>query len=363
MNLLLNNKKIHIWVLAPFLETEDENLQYYYDYSQSIKEYKKVFSEIDCTWEWINVTLLNIDSTIKSILLQKSKINIALNLCDGDEVNGTPGISVINALKKNNIIYTGADHFFFDITTSKIPMKKAFDNSSVATPKWSVLHDEDTYDNIFELGKLLIVKPAVSGGSMGLTTKNVVENMHQLKDVVKALKKGYHGWKLDIDGIFVETYISGREFTSFIVGSYNDEENLLYYTPVERKFHEALPEKEKFLSFDRLWETYETEAAMPNEAYVYDYQIPETDLYEAIKKISIEAYKAVRGMGYGRVDIRMDTSNNKLYVLEVNAQSGISEDENYTSIGAILRFSNKTFTSLIIEIINDGIKRHQSSQH
>jgi D-alanine-D-alanine ligase len=44
-----------------------------------------------------------------------------------------------------------------------------------------------------------------------------------------------------------------------------------------------------------------------------------------------------------------------LYVLEVNAQCGLSEDEDYTSIGAILRFAGRSFTQLIEEIIYDTI--------
>ena len=64
-----------------------------------------------------------------------------------------------------------------------------------------------------------------------------------------------------------------------------------------------------------------------------------------------------RGKGYTRVDIRMDDQTKALYVLEVNAQCGISEDENFTSIGAILRFEGKSFSQLIIEILNDAFLR------
>jgi D-alanine-D-alanine ligase len=360
MDFLQQKNKIHIWVLAPFLETEDENLRFYYDYTQSIAEYTKVFAELGCSWQWVNVIMDNIENTITNILAQTNKINIALNLCDGDEVNGTPGISVIHALEKNNIIYTGADAFFYNITTSKIPMKAAFDMHNVATAAWKAINDKKGIEGIFNaLGKTIIVKPAVSGGSMGLMAKNVVENTTDLLEIVEDIKKGYRGWKLDVAGIFAETFISGREFTSFIVGSYTDEKNLIFYNPIERVFHESLPDKEKFLSFDRLWETYDTEAAMPNEDFVYQYAAVQNELYEAIKKISIDAYKAVAGMGYGRIDIRMDEASKKLFILEVNAQSGISEDEDYTSIGAILKFSNKTFTQLVIEIIQDGINRHQ----
>ena len=63
-------------------------------------------------------------------------------------------------------------------------------------------------------------------------------------------------------------------------------------------------------------------------------------------------------MGYTRVDVRMDSSTKKLFVLEVNAQCGISEDENYTSIGAILKASNIEFKTLVVEIIEDALVRN-----
>ena len=42
-------------------------------------------------------------------------------------------------------------------------------------------------------------------------------------------------------------------------------------------------------------------------------------------------------------------------MLEVNAQCGISEDEDYTSIGAILRLSKQTFSSLVKKIIDAAL--------
>ena len=53
----------------------------------------------------------------------------------------------------------------------------------------------------------------------------------------------------------------------------------------------------------------------------------------------------------------MDAATGKLYMLEVNAQCGLSEDENYTSIGAILKVSDKSFTEIIVEILKDALRR------
>ena len=44
-------------------------------------------------------------------------------------------------------------------------------------------------------------------------------------------------------------------------------------------------------------------------------------------------------------------------MLEANAQCGLSEDENYTSIGAILKASNVSFTEVIGEILKDALRR------
>lgn len=349
-----------VWVLAPHLESEDPNIQYYYDFTQSIKEYTRVFAELDAEWKWQPVTMENFKTIIASIAEQSgNKTPLVLNLCDGDEVNGTPGVSVIHELEKAGLIYTGSDAHFYTITTSKIPMKKAFDKAGVANASWRVITDKKgSVKGICKrVGTPLIIKPAVSGGSMGVSVKNVVNSEEELAERIEEIKKGYRGWNLLADGLFVEQFITGPEYTTFITGSYNDPEHCIVYEPVERVFHESLPESEKFLSFDRLWEIYEDEAPMPEEGNFYEYRPVNGDLAAQLKQLSLDAYKACGGMGYTRIDIRQDAATGKLYMLEANAQCGLSEDENYTSIGAILKASGVSFTSVITEILKDALRR------
>lgn len=361
MNFRQNKDSYLVWVIAPYIETEDPNLQYYYDYTQSIAEYQRVFDEIGCEWHWVNVTLQTIQEVINRIKFhQTPKTSIVINLCDGDELNGIPGVSVIDALEKNNLIYTGSNEFFYQITTSKIPMKEAFDRYRVPTPAWTVIHNGHTdAEFLFEhIGQVLMVKPAISAGSMGLTIKNVVSSADEFRSIVNEMQGGYRGWKLDTGGIFVEEFINGREFTVLLVGSSTHPDKIKFYTPVERVFHSSLPEKEQFLSFDRLWETYDKETPVPDNGSLYNYKEADKELVPQLKEISLAAFQSVGGMGYGRLDIRMDRNTGKFYVLEINAQCGLSEDEDYTSIGAILRFAKKSFTYLIIEIIEDGLTRY-----
>ena len=358
--------RLKVWVLAPYLVTNDANIDYYYDFSQSIAEYTQTFAELNIAWHWQPVTIHDYETVINNIVAEKltgEYFPVVLNLCDGDEVNGTPGISVVQLLEAKGLVYTGSDEYFYRITTSKIPMKQAFDKANVSTPKWCAIssREQDTTDILPTLGSPTIVKPSVSGGSMGVGIKNVVHTTEALQQQVQSMFDGYRGWNLAADGIIAEEFIKGPEFTTMIVGSAKFPEQCKVLAPVERVFHVSLPDTEKFLSFDRLWEIYEDETPMPREENFYEYCSPDKSLHAAIQQISMDAYIATGGTGYTRVDIRMDQQTQKLYVLEVNAQCGLSEDEDYTSIGAILRMSGISFTELVVEIINDAFRRKEAT--
>lgn len=358
----INSRKLKVWVLAPCIHNADENIDYFYDFSQSIAEYAKVFAELNIEWIWQPVNMLTYEGIIEIIEKEKEcgiHFPVVFNLCDGDEINGTPGLSVVKLLVEKELVYTGADEYFYNITTSKIPMKNAFDIARVPTADWLEIMNEsfDSQNVIEKLGTPLIVKPAISGGSMGVGIKNVVETKESLKAISHDMFAGYRGWNLTADGLIAEKFISGPEFTTLITGSFNHPRKAIIHTPVQRVFHSSLPEKEKFLSFDRLWEIYEEETPMPLEENFYEYQLPDPALINTIKKLSWDAYCACKGRGYTRVDLRMDAQTKELFVLEVNAQCGISEDENFTSIGAILRLEGKTFSQLVMEILNDAFVR------
>ena len=60
-------KPYTIWVLAPHLESNDPNIQHYYDFTQSIAEYTRVFSDLKADWKWQPVTMQNFKEIIKGI--------------------------------------------------------------------------------------------------------------------------------------------------------------------------------------------------------------------------------------------------------------------------------------------------------
>lgn len=353
-----------VWVLIPVVETTDADIAWYSDFTQSRAEYERAFAALGFAWRWQPITLANHRDVVQAIARDSvGHEPVVLNLCDGDEVNGSPGLSVIRCLKEHGLRFTGADERFYDVTTSKIVMKEAFDRAGVPTSPWAVIPRDGTGANevMKRLGVPLILKPAVSAGSLGITTKSVVQSPQALRAALKRLSKGYHGWDVAGGGVFVERFVAGPEYTTFIVGSYDDAARATIYPPVERVFNEALPPNERFLSFDRLWGLYETEAPLEGDADLWNYRKMPKVLAKRVMEISWAAYEAVGGRGYGRVDLRQDSETGEIQVLEVNAQCGISEDEAYTSIGAILRFARSSFASAVGEIIkvsaNPGVSR------
>jgi D-alanine-D-alanine ligase len=135
-------------------------------------------------------------------------------------------------------------------------------------------------------------------------------------------------------------------------------EYIKVYPPVERAFHADICESKRLVS-----EEYWTKE--PN----YNYQLVSSPLSDLVCQLGRQAYCAVGGNGYGRVDIRMDNATKKLFVLEVNPNCAISsqalstlnkDNECATSLGSILSLANISFTQLISKILTEACERHSS---
>ena len=352
---------LKVWVLVPHVLTCNQDINYYYDFKESYKEFETCFQTLNISWVWLAITNKNYKEKISKIKREKEDgvcFPVVFNMCDGDDINDVPGLNIIQYLNELQLVYTGADTYFYNITTSKIKMKSCFDEHQVCTSFWKVLLDSNLQQVFDSITKPIIIKPSVSAGSLGIGVQNVVNSFDEFKKIYLKLKKSNTSeWKLNHGGFLAESFIKGCEFTTFIVGSYSFPKLAKIYTPVERIFHASLPEEEKFLSYERLWEIYENESSMPNQEDFFQYHLPPPELIEEIKSLSWQAFCALKGMGYARVDLRYDTQTKTCYVLEVNAQCGLSEDENFTSIGAILKYCNLGFDDLVIDIINDAFAR------
>ncbi len=363
------NSKLFVWVFIPYRITEQGLISEEYDTPSARQELADVFAELGIKWKWQSITFENMHEVVEEVAASsKEYIPVVLNYCAGDEDPNFPGTCVIKLLEAKGILFTGANSTFDYFCSSKLRMKCAFVEADVATAPYEVILDSSRVQGVCDrLGTPLLVKPALGYGSIGISLESVVESDEQVSKQVRRLLQGVHEMQFPPDSIFVERFISGREFTVFLLGDSQQPESLKIYPPIELVFQSSLPETQQFRSYDNFWGEHLEESSSSSSEPFYRCQPVASDLSEKLCDLSKRAYCAVGGNGYARVDIRMDKDSQELFVLEVNANCAISSmpltdfsDLNQTSLGTILHLAGIPFAQLMSEIIAEAFDRHST---
>lgn len=283
---------------------------------------------------------------------------VVFNLCDGIEVDGYPGIETARALESSGLPYSGADPAFYELTTPKTLLKQRLIEHEVSTSPFVIIRkpEADGPRAGHALGYPLIIKPDVSAASFGISIKSVVQDEAACIRQAAATLAGERDPENYYEGVFAERFIPGREFTVLCASDPSASMGVFVYPPVERVFHSALPAHERLLSYDRYWEKYETEGALPDRAPIAHYESAPAEYAEALVALARDAYVALGGVGYGRVDIRRDERTGEFLVLEANCNCGLSTDGE-TSVSWILRLSGETMPCLLDRIFSDAVMR------
>lgn len=296
----------------------------------------KDLAPIGCKLAFRTVSLNNFKQLFRE---QASYENmVVLNFCDGTEVDTFPGKSVVEHLSECGVPFTGADSNFYEISDSKVDMKVKFDAHKVPQSPWCPLL-EDTQECREKLAKLkfpVLCKPNRSYDSCGITLQNLVYDPEAAISVAKVLEgQGYQH-------IFAEEFIVGREFTCFVFGdaSYGLETSVA----VERIFDPNLPKTHRFIDFSAGWPTH---IAAPE------------DVQDMCQNAAMEAYLAVGGQGYGRVDMRLDEETNVMKVLEVNANPGLGSNPETCAFGVVLKATQTVYSDYIQKFMSYALHRQK----
>jgi D-alanine-D-alanine ligase len=352
-------------VFIPYFDKDGRLESPEYDLPAFREELHSWFTALGYEWRWVPVTLNNLRSTIDE--LEPSRLAnrcLVMNLCDGNEVDGSPGVSVVRALEDAAIPFTGSSSFFYDITTCKVALKTKLREHGVPTAPFVPLRDlpSDVARLETEVGFPAFVKPEVSAGSGGIGLKSRAHHAGEVMARVTALLASEDGEFYRRSGIFAERFIDGPEFTVLVVADRRAPLGARAYPPAQRLFHSSLPRHERFLSYDRYWSEYKEESRLPEGEPFYRFGQAPAHLRRRLSDLAVRAFVAVGGQGYGRVDVRLEERTDELFVLEVNANCGISGDKE-TSVGEILLQSEIPATSLVAEILRDAYDRHASNGH
>ena len=203
----------------------------------------------------------------------------------------------------------------------KIRAKLVWSGLDLLTPSFEVIdYGTDSTSLVKKIGLPLIVKPARGGSSFGIT---IVDDVSQLVEAISYAKK------FD-SSVIAESYITGEEYTVSIL------------------LDEALPvikikTPRAFYDFEAKYQSESTEYICPCELQ------PEAE--EMIQEIALEAFAALDGSGWGRIDFMKDESG-KFWLIEMNTVPGLTS---HSLFPMSVHHSGKKITQAVLSILSSSM--------
>jgi D-alanine-D-alanine ligase len=210
--------------------------------------------------------------------------------------------TVQGALELLGIPYTGSGVMASAISIDKVMTKRVWIAEGIPTPRYTLLR-RGSYDREQviqvpdDLGLPVIVKPAREGSSIGVAK---VEGYSQMQAAVDAAAA------LDAD-VLCEQFVAGDEVTCPILGS-GDQARAL---PVIRIVAPAG-------NYD-----YQNKYFTDDTQYLVPCGLPAGE-EAAIQELVVKAYRVLGCRGWGRVDVMIDATTRKPYLLEINTSPGMT---------------------------------------
>ena len=323
----INWSTIKICVLQPDYSTS--NIDYAnYDPPRNLSH---LIPEADFTHVFLNKL-----TTYKQLKqLKKQGFDIFVNLCEGYLEWEVPSIDVIYFLQLLNLPFTGPTDLLYD--PPKDLMKYVAYTEGIKTPAFALIENNHQIEQQCKhLNFPLFVKPAKAGDSLGIDNNSLVYNYQALQLKIDEIIEEY-------GPLLVEEFIAGREFTVMMAANALDE--ITVFTPVEYIFDSH----NQFKTY-----SLKTSALHPNA----NIPVADTTLANKLKAAGAAIFKSFGGVGYARMDCRLD-ENGDLYFLEINFTCSVFYTDGYEgSADYILKHDGYGQANFLKHIIAEGIHRH-----
>jgi len=208
------------------------------------------------------------------------------------------------ALDRLKIPYTGPGAECSRVAMDKVKTKMVLEMKGVPTARWS-LASADTPASPLPLP--VVVKPPCDGSSVGISKVSTAEEWIPARDAAFAATLNAQPSTLNPQPtILVEEFIPGREFTVGIIDG------------------EALPvieivAKDGWYGYDEKYKSDETRYPFLDA----DPSPAARKLGDDLKRIAVDAYRALGCRGVTRVDFRVSPLG-RCYVLELNTSPGFT---------------------------------------
>lgn len=268
--------------------------------------------------------------------LKKKNYDVFINLCEGYLEWEVPSIDVIHTFDLLDLPYTGPTAKLYDPT--KELMKYVAHCEGIKTPDYFIIDQPEDIEKVEKyLSYPMFIKPAKAGDSLGIDENSV---LYTKQDLLKKVVEIFN----EYGPLMVEQYIDGREFT-VLVAANADGKTCTVFKPVEYVF----PEGKSFKTY-----SLKTSELHP------DCNFPCTDpaLDKKLRIATEKIFKGFNGVGYARLDFRVD-DNNEIFFLEINFTCSVFYTDGYEgSADFILKYDEAGQKGFLEHIIVEGIARH-----
>ncbi len=260
---------------------------------------------------------IDVDRNIINVL-QEGNFDRVFNILHG--AGGEDGV-LQGALEILGIPYTGCGVMASAISMDKLMTKRVWAGAGLPIPAYRVLAaDTDFAAVVSELGLPLMVKPATEGSSIGMS--KVTE--------AGGLETAYRKAAECSSTVIAEQWITGAEYTAGIVAG---ESLPLIRLEVPGGFYD-----------------YEAKYLRDDTRYHCPCGLDAAD-EQAMQQLARQAFDAVGGRGWGRVDMMRDAQGNA-WLIEVNTNPGMT-DHSLIPMGA--RAIGMDFNALVVRILETTV--------
>lgn len=287
------------------------------------------------------------EGAYETLRKQKGTIDVVFNIAEG--VRGEAREAQIPAiLEMLGIPYTHSGALAHAISLDKSLTKKVWQHHGLPTPKFVEIGEKEK-PFVEGLAFPVIVKPNAEGSSKGVFNDNVLDDPKQLLKKIRELRTNYG------NGVIVEEYLPGREFTVTVMGNEGIGKGIYILPIVEQNFEVFPANLAKISSYEAKW-FFEDTLSDPTVAYICPVNVT-TSLEKLMRELCIKAFTAINCRDIARIDLRLDVTG-RPHLLEINTLPGMMPSDKVVSYYPVAaRAAGWDFTRMVGQIIAHARER------
>ncbi|MGB5628820.1 MAG: hypothetical protein WBM45_00030 [Woeseiaceae bacterium] len=266
-------------------------------------------------------------------LVSGDRWDIVFNICEG--MHGIAREAQVPALlDAYEIPYVFSDALVCALTLHKGMTKDVVRAAGVATPDYVVVQQLADIKNVL-LPFPLFAKPVAEGTGKGISAQSKINNVAELRKVCRELLTAHKG-----QGVLVERFLPGREFTVGILGT-------------GRKA-KALATLEIVLLENADAEVYSYRNKEECEDLVQYKLLASGTLRKDVEALALRSWRALGCRDAGRIDVRLDAAGQVSFI-EVNPLAGIHPE--HSDLPIMASKIGVTYDVLISRIMASALLR------